>query len=310
MKKILFIFLLLFILSPLKAFSLDTLSIKYFPIHVGDFYNYYATEITPYGSAQYYSKYRIIKDTIINHHKYYFGSNFQFYNDYNGWIRTDSLSGSIYKYDESNSCPYYYKEKLIDSLALLINDTAKICGVSYLYMCSCINIYNILGYQTTCKMFYYGSSGPYHNVTAYHQFAMNFGLIYYSYQAYFHSYGLITRVITLKGCKINGVVYGDTNTVGINKIGFGIPSNFSLFQNYPNPFNPSTNIRYQISNSKFVSLKVFDILGKEIEILVNEKQSPGTYEVNWNASQYPSGVYFYRLETEGFTDTKKMILLK
>lgn len=85
---------------------------------------------------------------------------------------------------------------------------------------------------------------------------------------------------------------------------------FSLSQNYPNPFNPVTNIKYQISNTKFVSLKVFDVLGKEIETLVNEKQSAGTYEVNWNASTYPSGVYFYRLVTDGFTDTKKMILLK
>jgi photosystem II stability/assembly factor-like uncharacterized protein len=85
---------------------------------------------------------------------------------------------------------------------------------------------------------------------------------------------------------------------------------FLLNQNYPNPFNPTTNIKYKIANNKFVSLKVFDILGKEIETLVNEKQSPGTYEVNWKASTYPSGVYFYRLVTDGFTDTKKMILLK
>jgi len=98
-----------------------------------------------------------------------------------------------------------------------------------------------------------------------------------------------------------------TETKNYNSI---VPENFSLYQNYPNPFNPVTNIKYQIANNKFVSLKVFDVLGKEIETLVNEKQSAGTYEVNWNASQYPSGVYFYRLDANGFTDTKKMILLK
>ncbi|MBI5403263.1 MAG: T9SS type A sorting domain-containing protein [Ignavibacteriae bacterium] len=97
--------------------------------------------------------------------------------------------------------------------------------------------------------------------------------------------------------------------IGIQNITSSIPNYFSLSQNYPNPFNPATNIKYQIANNKFISLKVFDILGKEIESLVNEKQSAGTYEVNWNGSQYPSGVYFYRLVTDGFTDTKKMILI-
>lgn len=89
-----------------------------------------------------------------------------------------------------------------------------------------------------------------------------------------------------------------------------VPDNFSLSQNYPNPFNPATNIKYDLPKNGFVTVKIFDILGKEIETLVNEKQTPGTYEVNWNASRYPSGVYFYRLVTDGFTDTKKMILLK
>jgi photosystem II stability/assembly factor-like uncharacterized protein len=108
-----------------------------------------------------------------------------------------------------------------------------------------------------------------------------------------------------------------TEILGIRQISEIIPAKYSLSQNYPNPFNPSTNIKYQITrhsgsstDNKYVTLKVFDILGKEIVTIVNEKQSPGIYEVNWDASQYPSGVYFYRLVTDGFTDTKKMILLK
>jgi hypothetical protein len=100
------------------------------------------------------------------------------------------------------------------------------------------------------------------------------------------------------------------NTVNIQNKNQIIVSNYKLFQNYPNPFNPKTNIKYQIKNNSFVSIKIFDILGKEVETLVNEKQSSGMYEVSWDASQYPSGVYFYRLVTDGFTDTKKMILLK
>jgi photosystem II stability/assembly factor-like uncharacterized protein len=98
--------------------------------------------------------------------------------------------------------------------------------------------------------------------------------------------------------------------VGINQISSEIPSSYSLKQNYPNPFNPSTNVRYQIPNNSFVKLIVFDALGREMETLVNEKQSAGTYEATFNSSQYPSGIYFYRLTTEGFSETKKMILIK
>ena len=101
-----------------------------------------------------------------------------------------------------------------------------------------------------------------------------------------------------------------SEAIGIQNISTVIPSSFSLLQNYPNPFNPSTKIKFEIKDSRFTILKIYDILGKEIETLVNEKLSPGTYEVNWNASQYPSGVYFYRLDANGFSDMKKMILMK
>jgi hypothetical protein len=85
---------------------------------------------------------------------------------------------------------------------------------------------------------------------------------------------------------------------------------YVLFQNYPNPFNPTTNIRYDIPKNGIVKLIVFDALGREVEILVFEKQNTGSYEATFNASQYASGIYFYRLTMEGFCETKKMILLK
>jgi len=99
-------------------------------------------------------------------------------------------------------------------------------------------------------------------------------------------------------------------TIDVKKISSEVPSNFSLSQNYPNPFNPTTSIQYKVSKETTVSIKVFDIGGREIETLVNDKHSPGIYEVNWNAAKYSSGVYFYKLETENFSETKKMILVK
>ncbi|MCX7832595.1 MAG: T9SS type A sorting domain-containing protein [Ignavibacteria bacterium] len=89
-----------------------------------------------------------------------------------------------------------------------------------------------------------------------------------------------------------------------------VPSGFALQQNYPNPFNPVTKIVYQIPKNTFVTIKIFDALGKEIETIVNENHSPGTYEVEWNAGNNPSGIYFYKLISESFVETKKMILLK
>ncbi|MBI5402879.1 MAG: T9SS type A sorting domain-containing protein [Ignavibacteriae bacterium] len=98
--------------------------------------------------------------------------------------------------------------------------------------------------------------------------------------------------------------------VTIKPISSEIPSGFALYQNYPNPFNPSSNIRYQIANSSYTTLKIYDVLGKEVATLVNEKLQPGTYEVTFGGDNLSSGVYFYQLKTENFTKTKKMLLVK
>ena len=93
------------------------------------------------------------------------------------------------------------------------------------------------------------------------------------------------------------------------------PEKFLLEQNYPNPFNPETKIRFQVPASAettrwVILLRIYDVSGKEISTLVNEELKPGTYEINWNARNMPSGVYFYQLNTGGFTQTKSMILIK
>ena len=100
--------------------------------------------------------------------------------------------------------------------------------------------------------------------------------------------------------------------VGIQPISNILPKSFSLSQNYPNPFNPSTKIKFSIPGSSVAQtfLSVYDILGKEITTLVNEQLKPGSYEVEWNAANYPSGVYYYKLTSGDFTETKKMVLIK
>jgi hypothetical protein len=83
-----------------------------------------------------------------------------------------------------------------------------------------------------------------------------------------------------------------------------------LLQNYPNPFNPSTTIKYQIPELSFIILKVFDVLGNEIETLVDEEKTAGSYDVDFDAVTLPSGTYFYRLQAGSYIETKKMILIK
>ncbi len=89
-----------------------------------------------------------------------------------------------------------------------------------------------------------------------------------------------------------------------------MPTEFLLSQNYPNPFNPSTKIRYSIPQSSNVIIKVFDILGNEIETLVNEEKPVGTYEITWYAENLPSGIYLYKLQAGNYLETRKMILMK
>ena len=89
-----------------------------------------------------------------------------------------------------------------------------------------------------------------------------------------------------------------------------IPDAFSLSQNFPNPFNPTTTIKYKLKETSKVQLEVFNVLGNEIETLINTQKPAGNYEVTWNAVNLPSGIYFYQLQTNSFTDTKKMVLLK
>ena len=99
-------------------------------------------------------------------------------------------------------------------------------------------------------------------------------------------------------------------TVGVEEIDNEMPTEYVLYQNYPNPFNPRTNIGFRIADRGFVSIKVYDVLGKEIATLVNEEKPAGNYEVEFDATNLTSGIYFYQLKAGNLIETKKMLLLK
>ena len=89
-----------------------------------------------------------------------------------------------------------------------------------------------------------------------------------------------------------------------------LPKEYNLSQNYPNPFNPTTVISYSLPKNRFVTLTIYDALGRKVETLVNEQQGVGNHSINFDASRLPSGAYFYRLQAGTYTQTKKLLLLK
>jgi hypothetical protein len=98
--------------------------------------------------------------------------------------------------------------------------------------------------------------------------------------------------------------------VGIQNISSEVPNEWKLYQNYPNPFNPATKISFDVLKGEGISVKIYDALGREMETLLNENLSPGKYSVTFNGGKYSSGIYFYRIKSNSFTDIKKMLLIK
>ncbi len=187
------------------------------------------------------------------------------------------------------------------SVATIALDTAR-----NVYMaCNALNSQNVSQYQVVK----YNNNGDLiWNVV----YSGNPIYYYYSFDIAVDNSGnvFVTGEAGFAGSSYDFTTIKIDQTTGIIQNLSEIPKSYSLSQNYPNPFNPTTNINYEIPNSNFVTLKVYDINGKEIETLVNQKQNAGGYSVTFNAGNYPSGVYFYKLETNNFSETKKMILLK
>ncbi|HLP16704.1 MAG TPA: T9SS type A sorting domain-containing protein [Bacteroidota bacterium] len=122
------------------------------------------------------------------------------------------------------------------------------------------------------------------------------GIIYYSAQRY--------KLVPRTSADFPNLV------LGVHKTDDVMPKDFSIAQNYPNPFNPSTTIRFTVARTQFVTLKVYDLLGREVATMVNEQMNPGTYSMQWNAATLSSGVYFYRMQAGDFVRTMKLMLLK
>mgnify|MGYP002623382457 FL=1 len=107
----------------------------------------------------------------------------------------------------------------------------------------------------------------------------------------------------------NVTVKGDILT-GVTQNGSEIPTKYDLYQNYPNPFNPTTRIKFDLPKQSFVTIKLYDITGREVSRLVNQEYNAGSYTVDYNGASLSSGIYFYRIEAGDFVSTKRMMLIK
>ncbi|MBZ0204191.1 MAG: T9SS type A sorting domain-containing protein [Ignavibacteria bacterium] len=294
MKKSILIILFIFVI---QSYSQDTLPARYLPLKIG---NSWTFDVWRYPEASWYrTRFVITKDTLIENVKYFYFDGFppdDYYSRYS-WIRFDSLSSIISLITVSQS--------EYDYLNLSANQ-----GDTLLFPCIVRADTSLFGVNTTHKYYYKNINSFHTSITRSIDLAYYFGITYYRYTLS-RPEGNVEVRCYLRGCNINGIVYGDTSVVlGVNQVSSKTPESFSLFQNYPNPFNPNTRIRFSVPKSSFTKLTIYDITGRVMAILVNEELKPGVYEVDWDASHRASGVYYYKLETQNFTETQKMVLIK
>ncbi|NOS84165.1 MAG: T9SS type A sorting domain-containing protein [Ignavibacteria bacterium] len=215
-------------------------------------------------------------------------------------MRIDSVTGNLLILIGGNTCPWLSGEVLVDSLKMKTGDIIN--NNCFFSTCGDTNVMNIFGVSRRTKQL----GQPIMTYFTQKRYVYGIGIYSALRGCFFSSCGY-----NLNGCVIDGTVYGDTGfIIGINNISNEIPNEFSLSQNYPNPFNPVTHFGFRIAKFGFVKLTVYDALGKEVHVLVNQQLQSGTYEADWDASAYSSGVYYYKLESENFTETRKMVLIK
>ncbi len=298
----------------------DVNPLDYYPLHVGDKRIYDVKYIIGWdgGELNYSLSREVMKDTTLSNNKTYFQI-YELRSDTNlvkiNYERIDSLNGKIYKYNKFTEKEFVLFDLIapINLPFLSVNEYFDQYGEQLIYL-SETGEENIF-YQQLKKVGYRLYT------TTYNSYGFSYKLNESIGTTYFLNFIIdgFDEHHNLKAAYINGVKYGDTTLVGVNENNLEtIPTQYSLSQNYPNPFNPTTTIEYTIPSLKKenfpslqnVQLKIYDVLGKEITTLVNEAKKPGTYQAIIDASNLASGIYYYQLKTNGFIETKKMIVLK
>ncbi len=274
----------------------------YYPLEVGNRWDY-KTHYWDYGGGGGDSSYHsveVIGDSLFQNNKKYFVLS-----------RGDLIGGEFVRVDENHI--YYYntyqnKEDTIINFSAELNVT-YFPESEFAWSVELIEIDTIILFDINTRILRYRVDGL---ILRYINFSDKFGM--YHLDSPGEPPGTTQWSTNVYYGIIGGVEFG--NPVSVDETDPAFPIKFSLSQNYPNPFNPTTKIRFTIQSVEttrrvvFTTLKVYDVLGNEIATLVNEEKPAGSYEVKFNNEGLPSGIYFYRLTTGGYSATKKMILMK
>jgi len=283
------------LLSSCEFYPQDDSLFLYYPLEVGNKWQFKRV-----GGSVWLRE--VIGDTVLpNGRKYSIIIDPSGEYPYRFFERVDSNDFSIYRFE-----PYDSSEVIIDSLKALIEDTIFCRGRFY----SLITFYDSLSYDTILGVttFIKYFSAPIVPTDYQYGLAKGFGLAYLSYTVEDPVWPRSYRVhYYLQYARINGVEYGTLLDVKNEKLQAW---SFHLSQNYPNPFNSQTRIEYRISNESFVTLRIFDILGREVETLVQSYQKPGRYVIPYSAERLSSGVYFLLMEAGRYSKTIKMVYMK
>jgi hypothetical protein len=297
----------------IKSLPIPAEVLDFYPLHVGNKWIYERLDYsidwitgTPIIDTSYFQRKVIGLEVKPNGKKYYKINDYDFYNKVTleNFERIDTSTGIVYRYDATLDSTNF--ECIIDDLML---EQGNIFNTSRLY-----SYYNPIGMIFENED-YFNDWALYRKRNGFS--GGSFGAEYYSLtegigldSVFVSLIDAFDAHIDLKGCVIDGTVYGDTTLTDIDGcIEPLLPTHFVLEQNYPNPFNPSTKINWQSPVAGHQTLKVYDVLGNEVATLVDEFRNAGIYEVDFDATNY-QGVYFYQLKAGDYINTKKMILLK
>jgi len=263
-------------------FSNTSNSQSYFPLEIGNRWDYYIYAVYHGWIREDTLSIEIIDTIKLNGNNYFVFSSYPPIGYFSKYFREEQNKIYYYNEQDSTDCFAFRFDMPIDN--------------SYL---------NCFGWEIYIRridtLFLWGKN----DIQQYQNdyiFSEHYG-IYHVYK-----YNIEDIFYDLYGCIISGITYGNllVNADEEN----GPPINFTLEQNYPNPFNPITTINYSIPENSIVLLKVFDLLGREITTLVSEEKIPGRYQTHFDGSNLPSSVYFYKLQAGSFVETKKMILMR
>lgn len=286
----------------IKTLPIPAELFELYPLSVGNkwIYNYQWIDWISYHSPDIFSR-EVISEVVKPNGKMYYEIIENMGMEDTVYERIDTLEGKIYRYEEY--CPG--SEQLIEDLVMDVGDSSFASRFDY---CNEYGRTELTSEQSFSK---WDLDGVKHNyfyvtlVTAEYSLASKIGLEYFKL-----SDDNGEKTYSLKGMVINDIVYGDTTITSLRNDISSTPDKFELSYNFPNPFNPKTRIKYSIKEAGLVKIKVYDVLGSEIKILVDEVKEAGFHSVEFDGSNLPSGVYIYSLKVNGYNASKKMILLK